>query len=403
MIAQPEALRIVRRQIFDWGTTSVPLSRALGRILSEDIRADRPQPPFDRVTMDGICIDYRSYANGQRYFPRARLQAAGDVPEPLADPTNCIEIMTGAALPPGVSTVIRYEDLEATEAGFHLPEQGVLDKKNIHWAGSDLADCEQVIIPAGRRVGVAEIGMLATFGYDAVKVSRLPRVAIISTGNELVAVSEKQPLPHQIRRSNVHQLASLLQQNGIEAERHHLPDEPQQMTVAIRELLKKQDVLIFSGGVSKGKLDHLPGVLAELDVEKLFHGVAQRPGKPLWVGRTDRCMVFGLPGNPVSSLACSKIYVSTFIARNLSLESSESQSLALGEDHTFRPDLHLALSVRLAPDPDGGEVKAYPVSHQGSGDATSMLRTDGFLLLPRGQKLFPAGGRFPYLPLNQLF
>jgi molybdopterin molybdotransferase len=142
------------------------------------------------------------------------MQPAGAAPASLINRNECIEIMTGAALPPGVTTVIRYEDLEKKDNTFLLPE-GIVDRKNIHFSGSD-ATTDQELMQPGRKIGVAEIGMLATFGYPEVIVSRLPRVSIISTGNELVRV-EEEPLNHQIRRSNVHQLEHLLSRTGRHA------------------------------------------------------------------------------------------------------------------------------------------------------------------------------------------
>lgn len=402
MISQTEAIAITLQQVFDWGTESIPLEQSFSRVLAEDIIADRPQPPFNRVTMDGICIDYTAYAKGQRFFPIARLQAAGDVPLPLTDPTQCIEIMTGAALPSGVSTVIRYEDLKAENNGFLLPD-GLTDNKNIHTVGSDLQLDGKAIIQKGNLIGAAEIGMLATFGYDFVEVRKKPTIAVISTGDELVEVATKTPASHQIRRSNVHQLAALIRAKGIEVTTHHLPDERNAMTANIATSLVKKDILIFSGGVSKGKLDYLPEVLANLGVEKLFHGVAQRPGKPLWTGRTASTMVFGLPGNPVSSLACLLLYVGPFIRQSLGLPKREHSYYPLAIDHRFKPDLSLALTATLAQTDNNQEVTAHPVIGQGSGDATSLLRTDGFLLLPCGRELFSAGDRFPFLPINELY
>lgn len=402
MISQSQALQITLEQTFDWGSERLPLEQSLGRVLAEDIKADRPQPPFDRVTMDGICIDFSSYAEGQRFFPIERLQAAGDPPLALQDASQCIEIMTGAALPSGVSTVIRYEDLVAKDNGFLLPE-GIQDQKNIHFSGSDLAADGTIILPIGTEIKTGAIGMLATFGIATLLVKKLPKVAILSTGNELVPVETIAPKPHQIRRSNVHQLAALVRAKGITATTHHLADEPAEMAPAIKTLLAQNDLLIFSGGVSKGKLDYLPEVLEKLEVKKLFHRVAQRPGKPLWVGRTADCTVFGLPGNPVSSLACLLLYIGPFIRQSLGLPKPLVNYLPLAKDYTFKPDLSLALTVAKQVSSPSEALAVTPIIGQGSGDASSLLKTDGFLLLPRGREQFLAGDRFPFIPLNELY
>lgn len=391
MISYATALSIVLQQSFDWGTEAVSLATAAGRILRQSIYPDRPQPPFDRVTMDGIAINYISYANGQRAFPVEALLPAGAPPVPLQDHRCCIEIMTGAALPPGVTTVIRYEDLEKTAAGFLLPE-GVLDQKNIHSRGSDAMPDQEIMQP-GRKIDIAEIGMLATFGYAEVMVSRLPRVAIVATGNELVGVGE-QPLDHQIRMSNAHQLAALLASHQIQASLHHLPDELQVMRDQLANILQQNEVVLLSGGVSMGKLDHVPQVLAELGVTQLFHRVAQRPGKPLWVGRTEATMVFGLPGNPVSSLVGFLVYVHPFLEQNLRQISSMPSTAQLTEPLDFKPELTL---FQLAKGQIvNGTTLATPVGNAGSGDASSLLRGNGFLQLPSHRSSFDAGEVFPF-------
>lgn len=402
MISQSAAFQLTLNQEFDWGAQKLPLDQCLGRVLRQAVFADRPQPPFNRVTMDGIAIDYQPYAEGQRFFSIERLHAAGDKPVPLTDRQKCIEIMTGAALPTGYTTVIRYEDLVAEKDGFLLPD-GIEDKKNIHTLGSDLLFSTEAVIEKGNRITPGIIGALATFGYDEVLVSKLPRVAVASTGNELVAVSTRSPDGYQIRRSNVYQLATLLAQKGMEVSMHHFEDDRSTLERGIRGLLEHNDIVIFSGGVSKGKLDFLPTVFDKLGVRQLFHGVAQRPGKPLWAGRTDNCMVFGLPGNPVSSLACLLLYVGPFICKNLGLPTPTAKRFALGKTFNFKPDLDMALSVRLAAEDSDTETLAMPVENQGSGDALSLVRADGFLLLKRGKERYEVGERYDYFPLDRLF
>lgn len=371
-----------------WPEETVLFNDARTRVRAQKIIADRDQPPFDRVAMDGIAIDHAAYAAGQRRFPIARLQAAGAPPEPLTDSTKCIEIMTGAALPTGVTTVIRYEDLSREGDAFRLPE-GVLDGKSIHERAKDIE--RGMPLATGRnRIGAAEIGMLATCGYKRVKVIRQPRIAVVATGNELVPV-DAQPLDHQIRMSNVYQLQFLLDRAGALTTVHHFPDERGLLLKSLEDCVANNDLVVLSGGVSKGKLDFVPGVLAELGVEKLFHGVAQRPGKPLWCGRRGKTVVFGLPGNPASSLNCLVNYVLPFVDRQFGLPD-EPVFARLAEDVDFKPDLTLFQLVSLASDPVTGVLLAHPTRNQGSGDATSLLRSGGFLELPAGQRVYPAGG-----------
>lgn len=384
-----KALEITCTQTFDWGEEKVSLSGAGNRILAEPLLTDRPQPPYDRVTMDGIAIDHAAYAKGQREFPIAGIVAAGAVPLSLKGPGHCLEVMTGAVCPPGTTTIIRYEDLERVGEAFRLPE-GVPDAKNIHRMGSDAALGEELLAP-GAVIGGAAINLLAGCGYAEVLVKRLPKVAVIATGDELVEVGET-PLPHQIRMSNVFHLRHQLSLAGIVAETHHLPDSVAALKPAIKALLERKDVLIFSGGVSKGRYDFLPEVLAELGVKQLFHRVAQRPGKPIWVGRTETTMVFGLPGNPVSSLVGLLAYVGPFLRKNLGL-ADRTEIRVLGARLAFRPDLTLFQVSRISPD----DQRAYPVTGGGSGDASSMLRGDGVLVLPQERPNFVEGEAFPFI------
>ncbi len=402
LLDYPEALAATLRQRFDWGAESVPLAEAGGRVLAADVFADRPQPPFDRVTMDGVAIDYAAYARGRRVFPMARIQAAGTAPRPLTDPETCIEIMTGAALPAGATTVVPYEVLTRTEQGgrvsFEVPA-GISDHRSIHRTGSDLPAGAKVI-GAGRRLYGAELAALATCGYAEVPVRRLPRTAIVSTGDELVDVSER-PLPHQIRGSNAVQLEYLFATAGIAAKCHHLDDEPGELRAGLAALLADNELVVLSGGVSRGRFDHVPGTLAELGVGPLFHRVAQRPGKPLWVGRTERTMVFGLPGNPVSTLACALAYVGPWLRANLGLSPGHEAYCRLAEDLAPPGGLTLFQLVHRGFDADARAV-ATPVTNAGSGDEASVLRASGFLVLPRNAAAFREGEVYPFIPLNQL-
>ncbi len=396
MIDATEALRLVLDQSFDWGAETVPLHRATGRVLRQEVTADRDQPPFDRVAMDGVAVDFTSYALGQRSFPVSHLAPAGTAPQPVRDASYCVEVMTGAPLPPGTTTVIRYEDLELDGKAFLLPE-GVTDGRSIHRRGSD-GKAGELILQEARRIGPAEMAVLATYGIWEVRVARWPRVAIASTGDEVVPV-DQEPLAHQIRSSNVHQLAALFRGMGIEPTLGHLADEPAAGRAQLRELIDGHDLLLLSGGVSKGKLDHVPEWLKEAGIERLFHRVAQRPGKPLWVGRNAGTMVFALPGNPVSSLVGALAYVGPFLRQSLGLEPSEERA-RLTDAVTFLPDLTLFKSVRLDRSGGGQRVSALPAG--GSGDLVSLLYATGFLVLPRGRDTFPANEPFHYLPISLL-
>jgi molybdopterin molybdotransferase len=284
MISVQEALQTVLNTAQDFGVEEVLFIKSVGRILKEDIKADRDFPPFDRVSMDGIAIEYSSFRNGQRSFKIEGIQAAGSEQITLQNPENCIEVMTGAVLPNNCDTVIRYEDVELKKGIATIIINAINDGQNIHIKGKD-GKAGNVLIKQNTIISAAEIGVLATVGKSTVKVAKQPKVMIVSTGDELVGVDET-PLAHQIRRSNVFTLVSFLEKLHIPSETAHLTDDKPMLKEKIKTYLSTYDVLLFSGAVSKGKFDFLPEVFEELGVEKLFHKVAQRPGKPFFYGRT---------------------------------------------------------------------------------------------------------------------
>lgn len=395
MITVSEATDYIMRTVpGEWPTERVALARAGGRLLREDLRADRDFPPFDRVMMDGIALRYADWVAGQRSFPIAGIGAAGAPPVTLSAAGSCVEIMTGAVLPRGSDTVIRYEDLHISNGQARLdaacmPVQG----QNIHRRGSDRRQGD-VVVPGGTLLTAGEIGVAATVGYADLLVSRQPRIMIISTGDELVPV-EAMPLPHQIRRSNVHQLAALLAQHQLAADISHLPDEPGAIRATVGEYLSAYDLLLLSGGVSRGKFDYVPEVLTSLGVAAHFHGVRQRPGKPFWFGQhSSGTRVFALPGNPISGFVCTLRYVLPWWRRVLGLPAPPAQWAQLTEAVTFKPDLVYFLPVRLSESPDGRRL-ATPRPGQGSGDLANLVAVDGFLELPAERQSFAAGEAFP--------
>ena len=372
----------------------VPLHECMGRCLREDLIADRDFPPFDRVMMDGIAISQKKFAAGQRSFLVEKLQAAGAPLLHLRSSENCLEVMTGAMRPYGTDAVIRYEDVELKDGVATVQIEEVKPWQNIHRQATDRA-AGSVIVAAGRQISAAEIGVAATVGKSSLWVARMPKVAVISTGDELVDV-DKRPLPHQIRRSNSHQLAAAVGQWGVSAELLHLADDPALIRPILADAIKKYDALILSGGVSMGKLDFVPSVLAELGVEKGFHKVGQRPGKPFWFGRPKNkgAVVFAFPGNPVSSFMCLNRYFRPWLRGSQGLPFFAGGHAILGRDFYFKPDLTYFLQVKISNGKDG-TLTGMPLEGKGSGDLANLTETDAFLELPRGRDEFMAGEVFP--------
>ena len=391
MITVAEVDRIIGDNILSLDSEKIPFDKSLGRILKEEVYADRAFPPFDRVMMDGIAISYDSWERGQRAFPVVGLQAAGDPESTIDDPTTCMEVMTGAVIPTGADSVIKYEDLEMEgDVARVRVDLEVKPKQHVHATGTDRHLGER-LIKKDTIISPAEIAIFATVGKTEVLVSRLPKVAVIATGDELVEVGDA-PEPHQIRKSNVYELSSGLHEIGIEASIHHFKDDKEVLRKGLAEVLEAHDILVLSGGVSKGKLDYVPEILEELGVEKLFHKVTQRPGKPFWFGRYTSGVVFALPGNPVSTFVGLKRYVIPYVYRLAGVEPKAVRA-QLKEDFTFKPDLTYFLQVNLEYD-DEGRLLATPAPGHGSGDLANLVDSEAFLELPQGKTEFKKGEVF---------
>jgi molybdopterin molybdotransferase len=393
MITSQAAQSTIMAHVADWGTTTVPLADAVGAVLREDWFSDRPLPPFDRVTMDGIAVQYDAAVRLSQ-LPVAGVVAAGDPQAHLHDPHSCVEIMTGAVLPTGADTIVRYEDV-TIEDGMATLHTELVRGQNVHRQGEDRPAGEWLAGP-GTRLTAAHIGVAASIGKAEVRVSRAPRILVVSTGNELVEVSAT-PAPHQIRRSNVYALQAALRAAGYAADTAHIDDVESVLHTTLGTALAQYDVLLLSGGVSKGKFDYLPGVLSALGVQQHFHVVAQRPGKPFWFGTQPdtRTTVFALPGNPISSFMCLHVYVLDWLRASMGLPPPAVLPHArLTADVPFKPDLTYFLEAQVHTDAQG-QWLATPRKGNGSGDLANLMNANAFIELPRGRDVFCAGEVYP--------
>ncbi|MFK8102591.1 MAG: molybdopterin molybdotransferase MoeA, partial [Saprospiraceae bacterium] len=387
MITVAAAQDIILSTTKDFGTESLPLAASLGKVLREDLTADRDFPPYDRVTMDGIAIHWDSFDQGSRSFPIAGIAAAGAPPLSLANPATCLEVMTGSILPAGVDTVIRYEDLNLEDQVAHLTVDSVKKGQNIHRQGEDRQRGD-LLVTQGRIISSAEIGVAATIGKTHLKTSRLPKTIIISTGDELVEIDQK-PLAHQIRKSNIHQLAAILKTQQITADTFHLNDELDEILVQLERIVQNYEVVLLSGGVSKGKFDFLPSALEKLGVKKLFHRIQQRPGKPFWFGQhPSGTVVFALPGNPVSSFLCTHRYFLPWLRQSVGLPVAPAKFAVLQKSIDFKPDLTYFLEVKISYSPEG-QILALPIRGNGSGDLANLVDADAVIELPQGKNQYP--------------
>jgi molybdopterin molybdotransferase len=388
-----DAERVILSSLPLLPTEHCPLASAHGRILRAAIHADRDLPPFNRVTMDGFALRAAAVAAGTRRFRVSGLQAAGMVPQTLVAATDCIEIATGAIQPHGADAIIPYEEGRREDEHFVLPDDAsVAVGQHLHVRGSDHRAGETLVTP-GTRLSGREIAVAASCGRAFLSVGLRPRVAVVATGDELVEVDAHDIALHQVRKSNDYAVrAALLASNAVaQAERFHLRDQQAEIEQGLHAILAGFDAVILTGGVSRGKFDFVPTALASLGVEKRLQGIAQRPGKPFWFGLSPRrTPVFALPGNPVSTYTCLHRYVLPALAQMSGATPPAPDYVPLANAVSFKPPLAWLPPVRLSSGPDGRRT-ADTSALNTSGDFGGLVGTDGFVELPPGPGVFPAG------------
>jgi molybdopterin molybdotransferase len=375
VIAFESALNHVINHSKSLGSEEISLVNANGRFLDENIMADRDFPPFNRVTMDGYAIVASSWQKGQSDFIISGMARAGSQAFGLSNTSQCVEVTTGAVLPEGCDTVIPYEQTEKHGNTIKIlfpPKKG----QNIHKQGSDSIK-GSLLLKIGSPLSPIEIAVLATVGKARIRVKKVPKVIVLSTGDELVPVDQV-PQPHQIRMSNSIMIASALQYYQIQAEIIHIPDDPELIASQLTGALSKADVLLISGGVSMGPFDYLPYVLEKLGVQKHFHRVAQKPGKPIWFGswKKDRCVIFALPGNPVSAFLNYLLYFRTWLMQCWEISQ---QVLFVQLEAGLENNTKLKQFIPVKLNINNAVLSVSKVSNNGSGDFFSLTEADGFI------------------------
>ena len=369
----------------------LPLQDCIGRILRQDVCAERDNPPFDRVCMDGIAIRSEVFATGARRFTIEATQAAGAPALALSVPRGAIEVMTGAMMPGGTDCVIPLEEYEVAAGIVCLRDAAAGGPyRNVQRRGSD-SQPGVPMLRAGVRLGAPEIAVVASAGLATVSVSRQPSFMVVSTGDELVEPG--QPIAeHQIRRSNAYALLGALREHGFgNLGDDHIPDSEALLQQRLRRHLSEREVLILSGGVSKGRFDFVPKVLQSLGVVEVFSQVAQRPGMPLWFGVGPRGQaVFGLPGNPVATLICLIRYVVPAMHAAMGAALAAPQPIELAAAITRGRPMAAFVPVKLQVDSNGRHA-ALPRIPNGSGDFLALAGTHGFVELPPQSDPYPAG------------
>jgi molybdopterin molybdotransferase len=400
MISISEAQSRVYASVHPLPAASMRLTpECLGLILGESVAADLDMPPFTKSLMDGYAARTADLNGGTRILEVIEEITAGKTPQRELGQGQAARIMTGAPIPRGADCVVAVEQTQSTGPGrVEIKQQAVSAGQHILERGREM-QAGETILEKGHRLRPQEIGLLAAVGRTEVQLFPQPRVAILPTGDEIVEASRK-PGPGQIRNSNGPMLASQVARAGA------IP-EPLGIALDTLESLRtliatglKADVLLLSGGVSAGKLDLVPGVLQELGVEAHFHKIHMKPGKPLFFGTRGRTLVFGLPGNPVSSLICFELFVRPALARLMGDADAEPRTVMARlkramQHKSDRPTYHPAFLVFE----EAGPV-VDPSPWFGSADLRGLASSNAFVVFPPADEVFEAGRLCPVLVVD---
>jgi molybdopterin molybdotransferase len=401
MISVRAALDLVLRDLPRLGTEQVVLPGAAGRVLAAAVRATRDVPPFRNSAMDGYAVRVEDVAGASVDRPVTlrvlEVVGAGAMPRQVVTPGTATQIMTGSPLPDGADAVVRIEDT-AEQAGQVRVQVRVAPGTNVRQAGEDMRVGETVLLP-GRALRPADIGLLASLGIAAVRVRRRPVVAILATGDELVEIG--QPLaPGQIVNSNAYTLAAAVEECGGVPRLLGIVRDTVDDTRAAFEDAFGSDVVLSTGGVSMGTFDLVRRTLADLGVEERFWKVAQKPGKPLTYGRRGLVPVFGLPGNPVSSLVCFYLYVRPALRTMQGLDHLHLPVVRATIDADVRTAEGLTEFVRCTLSGEPGAYRARATGSQSSGVLRSLSLGQGLIVAPPEVRTLARGSEVRVILLN---
>ncbi|MDY0016328.1 MAG: molybdopterin molybdotransferase MoeA [Candidatus Delongbacteria bacterium] len=391
MIELEKAFELVIENCRTLPEIELTVHECLGYICAEDLYAKLDMPPFDKSSMDGFAFKWTEGKN--KYINDGIIPAGEPSDEPLEE-GHCIAIMTGAPLPFGADTVIPVEITEKAgdKIRFTYPAKKYA---NVSYKAEDIKK-DALIFPEGKKIRTQDIALLVAAGFFNIKVYKLPEIAILNTGSEIIEPG--QPLKYgQIYNSNGTMLSVMAQNIGINAEYIGIAgDDERSLSLKLTEGLKS-DILLISGGVSMGEFDLVPKVLESLGVKKIFHKVAIKPGKPVFFGKTDKCLVFGLPGNPLSNFVGFELFVKTAV-RKMTGETEllpvygEAELTAEFRHKGDRDNYYPAVLKNIE-----GRMFIDPVHSNGSADITSLSKANCFLIGATGKKSYIAGDIIYYL------
>ena len=378
MINFEDALKIVLESVNPSGKTEkVEFVNSLNRILAMDVYSDMNMPPFDKSAMDGFACRMEDIANELQVI---EVLPAGKIPENEVGPNECIKIMTGAIIPDGADCVLMVEHTEETESGKirFLKEN---TKSNICYFAEDIKE-GALVLEKGIRIKPQHIAVMASVGCTLPEVYLKPKVAIISTGDELVE-PDSFPAKSQIRNSNGYQLIAQVERAGAIADYVGIVEDSEEATYnTIKSALENNDVVLLTGGVSMGDFDFVPDIMKQLDIDIKFQKVAVQPGKPTTFGTAkNNRFVFGLPGNPVSSYAQFELLVRPLLAKMMGQKINDRiLKLEMGTDYSRKRSARKSfIPVNI-----GGDGKVYPVEYHGSAHIHSYVFADAMVAVDIG-------------------
>jgi molybdopterin molybdotransferase len=399
MLSVAEAQAKVLEQAGPLPPRTVPLDAgAVGLVLAEDIASDLNMPPYDKALMDGFAVQAHDLACGQAELTIIEEIMAGQTPQKTVTAGQATRIMTGAPIPAGADAVVVVERSQSLGNRRVRLEDQAKPGQNILPRGREMRKGE-IILRAGAVLRPQEFGLLSSVGRTAALVHPAPTVAILSTGDEVVEASQV-PGAGQIRNSNGPMLlAQVARAGGVPRYLGIARDRLDHLRPLVAEGLK-HDILVLSGGVSAGQRDLVPDVLTELGVQAHFHKVAMKPGKPVFFGTRQQALVFGLPGNPVSSLICFELFVRPAM-RRLQGHADPGPFFVqaiLEEDFAYRSDRPTYHPAKLTATSAGWRVR--PVPWFGSADLRGLAAANTFVVFPAGDHQHSAGQAFPVLKVE---
>ncbi|MDA3937897.1 MAG: molybdopterin molybdotransferase MoeA [Spirochaetia bacterium] len=380
MIQIDEAMDIIRSQKVDWTSENIPIIDALGRIMIKNLISPLDSPPFDKAAMDGFAINSN---DSSKKFKILEVISAGDTPLKTVKEGSCSKIMTGAMMPVGADKIIRVEFANEIDgyAVQHTPEPVM----NVIKKAENLSAGDKVLDPG--RLKAKDIGIIASMGFPEVEVSKRPVIGVLTTGSELKNPGEKLG-SGQIYNSNGFQMSAHIASTGCFSKYYGIiVDDRAALFEAVAKAFSECDIVLLSGGVSKGDYDYVPEVLEGNGMSTLFHRVAIKPGRPLLFGRKDDIFIFGLPGNPVSTFVTFEVFVKTLIYHLAGLDYKPETykgklSRGIKRRDTERTEFYPVI-LR--------EGNVEPVKYMGSSHLNAMSEANGMIIIPNGIAEFKEG------------